>query len=390
MSDIKTGRNLQSRPFAELSDEEFETLAQTERERMRAEREAIPTTGPFTPCSFYALQTADHPARTWYVDRMITPGLNFITAKMKIGKTAFALDLADAIAKGRTFLGRASLCAKVLYVSFELDALDIHLRLKSWEEPASENAAIIHEFSNGDKAIEETETLLRDFGYRVVFFDTFLPLLPSIGDFKINEYADTEFYRRWRLLGKKYNAAIVGLWHDGKAARDDFFLNPIGSSGMIGQADSLLSLDRKRGDTGGKLFIGGNHAPEETLRLNFRDGRWSLGEGPIEEQLLTIGEEAALKIIRQNPVGVTASRVGLELSKTDDAARKQLNRLLERGIIYKPKRGVYAVKPDKTDNSGQDRKCPKGQTDGTGHALYSASGTSETSGTHEEDDLEIY
>ena len=290
--------------------------------------------------TFRDRQAAEFPARTWYVEGMFCPGFNMVTAKKAMGKTFLLLQAADAIAEGAPFLGRRTTMAKVLYVGFELDELDASERFKGMHQ-LSENAFIVHSWPAEEEGLGLAERVIREYGFQVIIFDTFLPLLPPPSTFEINGYGDSTLYLKWRLRGKRTGTAFVASWHEGKSPRDDYMLSAIGSTGMVGQADSVVSIDRKRGDSTGKLLIGGNHAPESAIPFFFENGIFTLAEGEAAVEHLTPVEERTLDILAKSSGGCTAAKVGLELGKTNHAALCTLNRLIARGKISRVKRGLY-------------------------------------------------
>jgi len=297
--------------------------------------------------SFRERQVEVQPRRLWFIDGMVTPGFNMLTAKKSQGKSFLLMQMANAIAEGKPFLGRETTKTKVLLVSFELDECDTHERFAGMEA-LSDNAFLVHAWAEGDKALAEAERAITEYGFKVIIFDTFLPMLPQDGLFKVNEYGDSGFYLQWRRLGKRNGAAIVASWHEGKSPRDDFMLNAIGSTGMVAQADCIISIDRKRGDAAGKLFIGGNHAPDAAIPIHFENGIFALGEGPANLDRLTPSEEKTLDILAKYPEGCTPAKVALELGKSDHAAVVSLNRLIARGKVARIKRGVYVTESHKT------------------------------------------
>jgi len=293
--------------------------------------------------TFRARQAEEIPPRTWFLEGMITPGFNMVAARKSTGKSYLLMQMAQAIAEGRELLGRKTLQAKVLYVSFELDEADTSDRFKAMLAPLSESAYVLHAWPSGERAFKAAEQAVKEYGFKVIIFDTLLPLLPRDPKFELNEYADSDYYLKWRLLGKRCGAAIVASWHTGKNEREDFFLNPIGSTGMVAQADCLITIDRKRGHPEGKLFVGGNHAKDAVLPVIFEDGVFRLGEGEISPDRLTPDEEKTMAVLKLHPEGCTPSAVGLATGKNDHAARMALNRLIARGKVMKITRGVYGI-----------------------------------------------
>ena len=143
----------------------------------------------------------------------------------------------------------------------------------------------------------------------------------------------------------------------------------IGSAGMNAQADSVISIDAKRGDSCGRLLVGGNHAPDSVIPFTFEDGIFLLDEKELTGDRLTRDEEATVAALTDHPEGCTTAAVALAMGKSEEAARKSLGRLQARGMVIRPKRGLYLLSNGQTDNSGQFRNCPKGQPDRTGHTL---------------------
>ena len=129
----------------------------------------------------------------WFVEGMITPGFNIVSGRKAMGKTFFLLQMADAIAEGRDFLGSGTAKAKVLPVSFELDEKDTADRFRE-RAPLSRNAHLLHTWSKGEEAFADAEEAMTALGFRVIIFDTFLPLIPDNGQFRLNEYGDSAYY----------------------------------------------------------------------------------------------------------------------------------------------------------------------------------------------------
>jgi hypothetical protein len=335
-------------PAAELRDEIIKQLPPAAPEK---------TADPLTKLSsFHARHDAVLPGRIWFWEGVICPGFNMLTAKKAQGKSFLLSQMADSIGDGFPILGRRTIQAKVLFISFELDELDTHERLQAARQ-ISDNAYIVHSWPAEEKGLELAERAIKEYGFQVLIFDTFLPLLPPPSSFEINGYGDSTIYLKWRLMAKRLGAAIVASWHEGKTARDDYMLNAIGSTGMVGQADCIISIDRKRGDPAGKLWIGGNHVAESMIPFIFENGLFVLSEGDAAGDRLTQDEEKTLTALQDHPEGSTTAAVALGTGKSEEAARKALGRLIARGMVVRPRRGLYALCP-----TGQFRTIPDNST----------------------------
>ena len=169
-------------------------------------------------------------------------------------------------------------------------------------------------------------------GYRVIIVDMLPGILPS--DHETNSYDDQPFYARIRKLGHKYNAAIIGLWHAGKAEREDHVDAAIGSTGKVAQCDCILTLVRKRGDPCGKLLVAGNHGKDDSVDLRFEDCTWSLAVG-AEGPSLSAQDQIYIDILGKHPEGLSCSVLSATAGKSSTAGRSALHRLAARGLVLK-------------------------------------------------------
>ncbi len=293
-------------------------------------------------------RTADIPPRTWFIDGMLTPGFNLLTAKKGIGKSFFALQAAVAVASGKPFLGRKTIQAPVLLITTEIDRIALHERIQRFGEMPSQ-LFVSYGWTAGDQALYDAEVVIQEHGIRVLVFDMFFPILQAGMD--TNAYDTSNVFLKWRLMAQKHGAAILAVWHAGKTERTDFMDSALGTTGLTGQSDCILSLDRKRGESKAKLYIGGNHATEEALSLTFENCTWELTEG--EGSFLSASDGAIVNAVNEHPAGVGTTEVSVRISKGYDTTRMALNRLAVQGHIRKIGRGLFA--PTETEN----RKEPK-------------------------------
>lgn len=280
-------------------------------------------------------RTVEIPARIWYVEGMITVGFNLVIAKKGIGKSFFIMDLGINVAAGTQFMGRETTKADVLYIPTELDRVAVHERLQIYEK-LPPDLFVHYCWSTGEQALSDAERILTETSLRVLIFDMFLPVVPEL---ETNAYESSGVFLRWRQLAQRCGAAIVAVWHSGKSARKDFMDSAIGTTGLIGQSDSILMLDRQRGETAGKLFVGGNHGKEQVLKVKFEDRRWKLLDNNSPD-FLSVNDAALLKLVKERET-TTPKIAAAATGRTYDYARMSLTRLYERGLIQKIGRGLY-------------------------------------------------
>jgi hypothetical protein len=317
--------------------EAVEILARTEGLKARGERLRL--------LSLEAERVAEVPPRTWFIEGMLTPGFAILSAKKGIGKSFFALEAAYAIAAGSPFLDRATTRAKVLYVPFELDRTAMHERALRLG-PCPADVLVSYGWSSGTEAIADAEAAIVEHGVKVIVFDMFQAVLPA--GLETNSYDSSPVFLSWRRMALQHGAAVIAVWHSGKGDREDPMLGPIGSTGLVGQADCVLALDRKRGENVAKLFIGGNHGHEETLSVSFDDCRWTLlGQGKEAPQLAA-SDSAVVQLLEAHPEGLSATTIAGTLGRPSSAAaRASLSRLALRGLVVKRSSLWFSSTPPK-------------------------------------------
>lgn len=279
-----------------------------------------------------AERTADIPPRRWFVDGLLTVGFCVLSARKATGKSMLAMQMAYAIASGGIFLGKECSKAKVLYITTELDQTAIHERLNMFG-PAPENLFIHYGWANGDEGISLAENAIQEHGVEVAIIDMFTGVLPKNSE--TNSYDMTPFYLKWRQMAQRNKAAVIGVWHNTKTSSDDPINNVLGSTGLAGQADSVLVVERKRTSAETKIFIGGNHGKETTIKARFEFPLFHLvAEGESNEPSLAPADRLLYDALYEHgpaSVAMIASIVGKETA----AVRTGLARLKNKGLAEK-------------------------------------------------------
>jgi hypothetical protein len=326
-----------------LSESEVQSIAESASRYEPGEKDAEPE---IELISLEEERTADIPPRTWFVEGMVTTGFNLVIAKKAIGKSFFVLDMAYAIAAGYDFLGQKTMQCDVLYVPTELDRIAVHERIQKY--PLIPDNLFIHYcWTIGARALADAERVLKERKIRVLIFDMFLPLEPEI---ETNAYETSEVFLKWRKMAQKYEAAIVAVWHAGKTVRTDFMDAAIGTTGLIGQSDSIISLERKRTETGGNLWIGGNHGEERGLKVIFENCTWYLTGGTADDYL-SIGDKELIRLVQEQGK-LRAIDAAAVTSRPYDSVRIMLAKLHARQLIDRDgKLGPYVPVQTETDRN---------------------------------------
>lgn len=297
------------------------------------------------------LRNREIPARVWHWEDGLTPGLNLLIAKKRQGKSWFSLWLALAISLGQEFLSRPTTPGRVLYINTELDETASHERSLRLPPPLPDNLLVCHTWRKGELALADLEEVIVEQHLDVVVIDMLIGILAP--EFVVNDYMQSDYWNRVRKIGQRHGVSILGLWHAGKAERLDFVDGAIGSTGLVGQADSIIGL-AKKGKNQVSLQMTGNHGHDTVLPLRFTDCRWELSSEEGQETLLGL-KGAALKcsrLVSEQP-GLTCSdiarSVGLDAEKT---VRSALRRMVNQGQMKKEEQRYYPVNRSNTGQTG--------------------------------------
>jgi hypothetical protein len=282
-------------------------------------------------------QVADLPPRVWFIEGMVTAGLCIVSARKGLGKSFFALQAGAAIASGGTFLGQHAERSRVLYVPLELDRVALHERLTKMP-PSPEGLDVVYSWPRGDAALELLEAAIEQGGYKVIIVDMLGGILPN--DAETNSYDLSPWLLELRRVALRAGAAIVALHHATKGDSGDPVSNLMGTSAFGGQADSIIAIDRKRGESGAKIYIAGNHGRDRTIVARFDDCRWiPADEEAVDSPRLGEAEGKVLAILGAHPEGLSATVLGATMAKNPNWIRAVLSKLAARGLVIK--RGAY-------------------------------------------------
>ena len=187
------------------------------------------------------------------VDGLLPAGLSLLAGAPKRGKSWLVLDLALAVATGRTFLGRRVKMGKSLYLDLESGKSRVKNRLsKLIPGPWPENLKISHRADllgdNGKLLLQIEDWLEKNPDTRLIVIDT-VGRVKGGGRRGENAYeTDTRIYGALQALALKYGVAIVGVHHYKKGVEDgdDWFEKISGSMGLTGVCDTVMALTGKR------------------------------------------------------------------------------------------------------------------------------------------------
>ncbi|GHU43845.1 hypothetical protein FACS1894190_14720 [Spirochaetia bacterium] len=240
-------------------------------DRLREELDKISaTTGRCKIISGRELQQAPYENTEFIVDKLLPVGLTVLSGAPKSGKSWLLLLLADIITgKLPMFLGFAVQKVPCLYYTLEDSANRCKYRLKKIGSYWSDKMYFLEKSRGAYQLLHDIKTTQA----RLVIIDT-LVAYATIKD--SNSYTETTArIRELKEIADSMKVAIVAVHHSRKNTGDGDWTNDIiGSQGIVGAADCIISLQRKRGDSAGKLVITGRDISDSYINIVFDDGVW--------------------------------------------------------------------------------------------------------------------
>ena len=221
-----------------------------------------------------------------YEHAFLTEGTCIIASKPKVGKSYFVMTMALAVAGGHDFLGYQTHQCKVLYFDYETNEYTRQRRVKNildangWEAPSGQltfstsRARVGHGFEEmlAEYLMDNTDTGL-------VIIDMYQQVVDEKKSMKENDYEQA--YRNFdklNELARWFGIAIVLVMHSRKEInQDDPFSNILGSVGLQGATDQMLTMGRRGLD--GPIRIWGKaktHDSSPMLTMRHEKSLWTV------------------------------------------------------------------------------------------------------------------
>jgi len=244
---------------------------------------SLPTPLEFRDAESLLLTPFDH--ADWVVEDLVSVGLTLLVGGPKVGKSWAALDLADRVSKGESWLGFATRRSDVLYLALEDQFPRLQTRLFRLADEASIGLRIaVQAATLGTGLVQQVGQFLDTFPEtRLVIVDTLQVVRDQTS--KSAYSADYSDVRLLKTLADEYGVALLAIHHTRKMAASDVFDTVSGTNGLMGAADTTMMLieetDERRDPSSEKtarLTAKGRDIRGIDLRLGFRDCRWSVLE----------------------------------------------------------------------------------------------------------------
>lgn len=182
--------------------------------------------------------------KDFIVDKLMkSNGLYSLVARPKVGKSLLALQLAHSIATGTKFLGMDTSSSPVLYISTEMNYMQIIDRIDKMNLDFNDNNFLLIEQNPNERKLNlmDLQLDLQRFSSmykgRFVIIDMFSGIDLNNG-YDLNNYQDMGQYvlPKFRELCKRYNFTILLIHHLNKNNTS------LGSTAIDGSVDGIITL----------------------------------------------------------------------------------------------------------------------------------------------------
>ncbi|HPL67124.1 MAG TPA: AAA family ATPase [Smithellaceae bacterium] len=272
-------------------------------------------------------------------------GLAIMAASKAAGKTQALLQLADAISKGRVFLGMPTRLTKTLFIELELSPRRTQQRLLKMGIVANEYLHFAHTWTQGAEGLLTIADAVKENGYGLVIVDVMQLLWPMDAD--TNSYQDVySVLGPLRQLANDLGVMILLVTHRRKAETADYLDGVIGSVGIAANADVIFTLIRTRGEREAILYIDGNDIESKKLALRFNTDPlgFSLSDASPVEASLTPERREIVDTIRHLGGTAKPGQVAAMLGKDRSNVGHLMQAMAEMGVLELKRTGVYALR----------------------------------------------
>ena len=153
--------------------------------------------------------------------------------------------------------------------------------------------------------------------------------------------ADNDTVAEIKKIADEHRVAMVIVHHTKKAKEADFINDASGSTGLTGAADSILALQRKRGENAAMLLITGRDVEELTLAFTVNGVQWEL-KGDAAQVMIREEEQAILDYLEEN--GESSPKdIHKAVGGNSSTIKSRLTYMRNKALIRKTKRGAYSL-----------------------------------------------
>lgn len=298
------------------------------------------------------LLATEFPPTEWVVEGILPQGLTLIAGRPKMGKSAFILGIALAVAYGGIALQKIPVQqGDVLFLALEGGEPQLQTRVRQIliEGGHTEHFNYATQWpplENG--GLEALEKWLQEHPQaRLVVIDTFAKVKSPQNLRKSIYDQDYQSMEGLNKLAQKYRVAIVLIHHTRKGESADFLEDVSGSFGLTANVDTIAVLKRERGKMDAVLHITGRQVEEQEIALKLKFPCWEL-LGDAQEFRMSKERQAIITTLKEigKPASPKEIYENLQISGKDctqHSIQLLLGLMVKSGEIKSPERGKYSL-----------------------------------------------
>jgi replicative DNA helicase/DNA-binding MarR family transcriptional regulator len=294
------------------------------------------------------LEKAELPEPSWLIPGILPDaGVCVLAGMPKVGKSWLALQIAVAVATGKDTGGiEACKQVRVLYLALEDTERRIKNRLANAKLGFPENLCFAYEWKRlHEGGLEELRRFVSENNIGFVVIDTLAKVRPPQNG-KGNPYAEDYLHvGLLKSLADELGITVLLVHHKRKAKGLDPIEDVSGTTGLTGAVDTILLLDKKRGEEDGTLLVTGREVEEGVFALKFTDCKWEIC-GSASEYAKTEERQRVLEVLREADEPLSVKEIAELIEKSEAATRMMLSRMCKDGVITRSARGYYELSAD--------------------------------------------
>jgi hypothetical protein len=204
------------------------------------------------------------------IDKILPVGMTLLVGPPKIGKSWLLLLLADCISMAFPVFGHTVFTRfPILYYTLEDSVRRCKYRLNKMNSGWSKNLYFSETAKGTGGLIQDIKALK----VKVVIIDTF-GAFSTVQDGN-DYYETTRIIREIKEIADTLKIAVILVHHTKKEASGKDWLNSVlGSQGLVGAADCIISLTRNRDSLNGQLLVTGRDISDSRVNIYFDNGVW--------------------------------------------------------------------------------------------------------------------
>lgn len=287
----------------------------------------------------------------WLIEGILPTGLAILAGKSKIGKSWLAMDTAIMLALGAQAFSKVNTHqTDVLYVALEDGRRRLQSRMRKLlaGKAAPDNLVFATEWPRvGDGCFEHIEAHLdANPKCRCVIIDTFGKVRGNPSSKTSNVYQqDYGDMGEFHALAQRRNITLLLIHHTRKQDATDVMDLISGSTGIVGAADTLMVLQRKRGDLQGIFAVTGRDIIDDgefAVSFDKDTGKWTM-LGEAKEIKAETTQDAIFQFLHSEEEPHSPSSIADALDLGRSYVKLCLNRLKKKGTVIKSGRGLWTI-----------------------------------------------